>query len=384
VSAGLDLSPTLPATLAGILERRQADGWHRGAQCYVSIGGEAVVDVAVGESEPGRAMEPDDVMLWYSAGKPVTAVAVLQLVERGRLGLDDLVGTYVGGWGNGKEACTVRHVLVHTGGFPMWGDKSFDQDIPHREAVERIAAAPAQWEPGTAAGYHPVTGWRILAEIVEVVDGRPLAQYVHDEVATPLGLDATFLGVPLDVQATLGSRLVPVEWRGHTVPRSNPGGGVRLVPYYIDRYHNEPWHVAKVEPAGGMRGPARQLAAFYESLLGYGPPVLAPTTVEMMTKVHRWGLHDPVFAMPTPWGLGVAVDISGGTGWRAFGHDGLASSRAFADPECGLVTAVVANGLAGIVEAEQRIAEITTAVYDALGPGFASHRRPLPSPPRSG
>jgi CubicO group peptidase (beta-lactamase class C family) len=376
VTPGLDLDPALPGALAALLARQRDDGWHRGAQCYVSIGGEPVVDLAVGESTPGRGLETTDVMLWYSSGKPFTTVAVLQLWEQGRLALDDPVARYVDGWGNGKEACTLRHVLVHTGGFPMWGDPAFDEDLPYADAVARIAAAPATWEPGTAAGYHPVTGWKILGAVVEAVDGRPIARYVHDEIVEPLGLDATFLGIPRDIQAELGPRIVPVEWTGHTMPAIEPDGGFRMVPYHIERVHNEPWHIAKVEPAGGMRGPARALGAFYESLLGYGPAVLRPATVEMMTKVHRWGLRDLVFSFEAPWGLGVGVDFSGGTGWRAFGHGGMASSRGLADPECGLVMVVVANGLAGFFQAEQRVIEITDAVYAALGPAFASRRRP--------
>jgi CubicO group peptidase (beta-lactamase class C family) len=376
VEPGLDFDHALGETVCGLLERQRQDGWHRGAQCYVSLRGETALDVAIGESAPDRPLETTDVMLWYSSGKPFTTVAILQLWEQGRLALDDPVARFIPSWGNGKEHCTLRHVLVHTGGFPMWGDPAFDHDEPYAEAVARIAAAPAAWEPGTAAGYHPVTAWKILGAVVEAVDGRPIARYVHDEIAVPLGLDATFLGIPVDVQVELGPRIVPVEWRGHMMPNVEADGTFSMVPYHVDRVHNEPWHIAKVEPAGGMRGPARELGAFYESLLGHGPALLAPTTVELMTKVHRWGLRDAVFAFDAPWALGMAVDFSGGTGWRAYGHGGMASSRAIADPECGLVMVVVANGLPGFFQAEQRVTELTDAVYRALGPAFAPRRRP--------
>ena len=62
-----------------ILERQRAEGLHDGAQVYVSRFGEPLLDIAVGESDPegapGRALERDDVMLWYSSGKPVTTTA---------------------------------------------------------------------------------------------------------------------------------------------------------------------------------------------------------------------------------------------------------------------------------------------------------------------
>jgi CubicO group peptidase (beta-lactamase class C family) len=369
-----DLAPVIE-----LLDRRRADGWHDGAQCYVSRHGVVLLDVAVGESRPGRAMERDDLMLLYSAGKPLTVVAVLQLWEQGRLGLDDPVRKYVDGWGNGKERCTIRHVLTHTGGFPNADAKLFDREIPYDEVVAHIAASPARWEPGTDAAYHPSSGWKILGAIVERVDGRPIDRYLAEEVFARLGVENMRLGIRRDEQDALGERIAPVHWRGHALPVVDPDGGLQMVPYKVDQFHNEPHFVAKVEPGGGMRGPARELGRFYESLLGFGAPVLDPRTVEVMSSVHRYGIKDRLFRQNIPWGLGVQVAFTGGTGRRAFGHGGMASSRALADPEFGLVMAVVTNGLAGFVDAEQRLFEITDAVYSALGDDVARTRqRPVP------
>ena len=107
----------------------------RRAQCYVSRHGDVLLDATVGESRPGRGLEPDDLMLLYSAGKPLTVVAILQLWEQGKLGLDDRVGEYINDWGAGKERCTIRHVLTHTGGFPNADTKLFDADVPYDEVV---------------------------------------------------------------------------------------------------------------------------------------------------------------------------------------------------------------------------------------------------------
>jgi CubicO group peptidase (beta-lactamase class C family) len=363
------------ARVTDLLERRRAGGWHDGAQCYVSRHGEILLDVAIGESRPGRAMERDDLMLLYSAGKPLTVVAVLQLWEQGRLGLDDPVAEYVDGWGNGKERCTIRHVLTHTGGFPNADAKLFDRDIPYDEVVAHIAASPTRWEPGTDAAYHPSSGWKILGAIVERVDGRPVDRYLAEEVFRPLGVENMRLGIPREEQAALGERVAPVYWRGHALPVVDPDGGLQMVPYKVDEFHNEAHFVAKVEPGGGMRGPARELGRFYESLLGLGPRVLEPRTVEVMSSVHRYGIKDRLFRQNIPWGLGVQVAFTGGTGRRAFGHGGMASSRALGDPEFGLVMAVVTNGLAGFVDAEQRLFEITDAVYSALGDDVARTRQ---------
>ncbi len=255
------MAPRLDFSEVGeLLERQRADGWQLGAQCYVSVEGETMLDVAVGEARPGQQLAIDDVMLWYSSGKPVTTVAVLQLWEQGRLRLDDRVGDFIDGWGGGKERCTIRHVLTHTGGFPMYRDPAFDEEVPYADAIARIAASRAMWEPGTAAGYHPVTGWKVLGAIVEAVDGRPIERYVREEILTPLELDSTYLGIPLDTQRDLGTRVVPVAWTGHTMPVVDDEGALSMVPYHIENVHNEPWHIAKVEPAGGMRGPAASWA----------------------------------------------------------------------------------------------------------------------------
>ena len=130
-----------------LLERQRADGWQLGAQCYVSVDGETLLDVAVGEPDPGRPLATDDLMLWYSSGKPLTTVAVLQLWEQGRLGLDDRVADFIDGWGDGKERCTIRHVLTHTGGFPMYRDTALRRghrvrrrDRAHRRASRAIGS----------------------------------------------------------------------------------------------------------------------------------------------------------------------------------------------------------------------------------------------------
>jgi CubicO group peptidase (beta-lactamase class C family) len=325
----------------------------------------------------GDGLRTDDVMLWYSAGKPLTTVAVLQLWEQRRLELDDLVAKYVPGWGAGKERATIRHLLTHTGGFPMFGIDTFDRDVSYADAVAQVAAYPAEWEPGTAAGYHASSAWRILGAIVEHVDRRPIDGYVREEVIAPLAVENASLGFSTDEQARLGDRLVPVAWKGHMLPKLDADGALSMAPHRVDRIHNEPWHIAKVEPGGGMRGPACALGRFYESLLGFGPSLVDPHTVDTMTAVHRYGMKDGVFGRGIPWGLGVQVEFTGGTTRRAFGHGGMASSRALADPTCGLVMVVVANGLPNFIAAERRLFQVTDAVYSALGDDVAPFRKPV-------
>jgi CubicO group peptidase (beta-lactamase class C family) len=355
--------------VVALVERQRDDGLHPGAQLYVSLQGEVLCDIAVGEARTDQPLAPDHLMLWYSSTKPMTAVAVVQLLERGQLDLDDEVGRFVKGWGAGKERATLRHVLTHMGGFAR--AETFDDDLTWDEAVARIAAHPADYPPGAWASYHATSGWKILGEIVRVVDGRPIETYLREEVMAPAGMKDSWLGIPLADQDRLGERLAPVHWSGHVMPVMEDGAVV-MRQYHIEAIHDQPWHRAKVEPGAGGRGPASDLGRFYEALLldDAGRLLRQPQTVDLLTACHRRGVLDRIFLSSAPWGLGVQIagSMSGTIGYRAFGHSGMASSRGLCDPVEGLVMVFVSNGLAGPIENERRMTEITNAVYEAVCP----------------
>src|SRR5439155_17358774 len=102
-------SPSPPPRTIAAIERGIAQGLHIGAQLYVSRRGQVVADVALGEARRGVPMRTDTLMLWLSAGKPVTAVAVAQQRERGRLDWDDHVARHIPEFAaGGKETITIR------------------------------------------------------------------------------------------------------------------------------------------------------------------------------------------------------------------------------------------------------------------------------------
>ena len=96
------------------------DGLHPGAQLYASLHGEPVAAAALGEERPGVLLTPDHLMLWLSSTKPVPAIAVAQLWERGLLELDDPVARHLPEFAaHGKEGITLRHLLNQLPlGFP--------------------------------------------------------------------------------------------------------------------------------------------------------------------------------------------------------------------------------------------------------------------------
>ncbi len=105
-----------------VIERGMIAGDHIGAQLYVSRRGSPVAQLALGDSRPGVPMTTDSILLWLSSTKPIGAVAVLQLMERGLLKLDDPVARHIPEFAaHGKDTVTIRHLLTHTGGF-RWVD----------------------------------------------------------------------------------------------------------------------------------------------------------------------------------------------------------------------------------------------------------------------
>jgi CubicO group peptidase (beta-lactamase class C family) len=107
----------LPATTA-LIVGGIASGLHSGAQVCVSKDGVVLADFAVGEVSPGLSMTPNSLTSWMSSGKPLLAVALAQLVERGQIDLEDRVVDHLPKFGaNGKDGIKLVHLLTHTSGM---------------------------------------------------------------------------------------------------------------------------------------------------------------------------------------------------------------------------------------------------------------------------
>ena len=360
----------LPRALA-VIERGIAAGLHSGAQLYVSRDGEPVADVGVGEARPGVPMTRDTIMLWLSCTKPVAAVAIGQLWEAGELELDDRVSAYIPAFAaGGKETVTLRHLLTHTGGFRFaesaWREARWGEIIAH------ICAAPLEpgWVPGKKAGYHLASSWFILGELVRVIDGRPFERYVREDIFGPLGMRDSWVGMPAEQYRAYGERMGMMYITEGGTPQQHPTWSSEA-------------GVTLPRPGGNGHGPMRELGCFYEALLGHGERagvrILSPQTVEALTARHRTGMMDETFGHVMDWGLGFIIDsnvygaetVPYGYGLhsspRTFGHSGYQSSAAFADPEHGLVVAVVCNGTPGEEQHQQRARALHTAIYEDLG-----------------
>jgi len=374
VAAGIQIDgdlARLPRVRAAI-EAGIAEGLHLGAQLYVALRGEAVADAAVGEDRPGAPLRRDTLALWQSTTKPVVAVALARLWERGLLELDDPVARHLPEFAaQGKERITLRHLLTHTGGIRML-DVGWPRD-PWETIVARIAAAKPEprWEPGRKAGYHPASSWFVLGEVLARLTGRPFERAVRAEVFEPLGMADCWTGMP------------PERWReAREEGRLGTMWDTEAAPPRPDGSEGEA-RCVRPNPGGNGRGPVRELARLYEMFLGRGAlgglRLLMPQTVEALAARHRVGMVDLTFRHKLDWGLGVIVDskhygeetvpygYGRHTSPRTFGHSGRRSSTAFLDPEHGLVVALVFNGTPADAAHERRMRRTLEGIYEDLG-----------------
>ncbi|MEE8433962.1 MAG: serine hydrolase domain-containing protein [bacterium] len=350
-----------------LLVRHLEEGRHRGAQAAISRHGRLVVEYAVGEAAPGVPMTPDSLTAWFSASKPVTAMAIALLYDRGLLALDDPVQRHIPEFGNGKEACTIRHVLTHTGGFP--GAIQRENGQGWDDLIAAICAHPAEYPPGTQAAYHAASGWYVLGEIVRRLDGRSIDAFASEELFAPLGIEESLMGISPQRQRDLNGRLARVQLgrteRAHFATQA-----------FIDRF-NSTAEIARVNPSGGIRGPARELARLFDWLLAKGQwegrQLVDRRTVELFTSCHRWGMPDQtLMGAPLAWGLGFGLhgnaDIHRDYSRRVFSHSGMVSTVALGDPDSGIACAVVTTGLLDPITNARRLREVTGTATRAIQP----------------
>lgn len=203
------------STLSAMVSDGRAAGvsvliWKDGREAYFGAAGHA-------DREAKRAMTRDVIAQIYSMTKPVTGVALMQLWEHGKFGLDDPLSRYLPAFESmqvyaGKDAAgqpiyraasrpiTVRDIMRHTAGFAYGaGDTpahdayvkadplGLDHDL--REMGRRLARVPLLFDPGTRWSYSIAVD--VQALLVETLSGQTFAEYVRQHVFEPLGMRET-------------------------------------------------------------------------------------------------------------------------------------------------------------------------------------------------
>jgi D-alanyl-D-alanine carboxypeptidase len=234
---------------------------------------------------------------WASAGKSFTAVAILQLVEEGKLSLVDPISRWIKGVPNG-DAITIEHLLNHTSGLFSANEDRVVKREGRRLGLEdelRIARRHgAMFCPGENWRYSN-TGYTLLGAILERVEQRPYAQIITDRIIQRLGPVRVRVVTPDDPLTDVAA------------PAANQG--VRAIDPRVPG------------AAGAMAGDADGMIAFWRALLG-GELLSQDLTRAMFARLY------PMFGEPSEsYGLGVmAYELPAQAGGPPFelwvGHSG--------------------------------------------------------------
>lgn len=324
-----------------------------GGALAVTIDGETVVDLWT-----AREWSRDTLVHVFSATKPLVALCVLQLVERGKLALDDRVTSVWPEFGaEGKGETTIRQLLAHQAGVVAFAEpQPLEVLLDWDRCVSQLASEPPAWTPGTQHGESALFYGHLLGEIVRRIDGRSLGAYFREEIAEPFEIDI-HIGVDGDVAA----RVADVEdpggrWRAQMLEGAsdlrrraleNPVG--LLVPEVLN---SERWRKAEIPGVNGQAS-ARGLARLHGILaLGgsiNGITLLGPELLDEMLRVHARGV-DQVFGSEVAFGLGMRLD--GGPFKSAeFGYGGIGGSMAIGNRSRRLSFAFVTRRLNGFERA---------------------------------
>ncbi|WP_043674180.1 serine hydrolase domain-containing protein [Clavibacter michiganensis] len=283
------------------------------------------------EGSPARPVDPDRTLFRVgSVSKVVSATAVMQLVEEGRLNLDADVQQHLDfDLDTPKGPVTLRHLLTHTAGFEevitgligMPGSERDLGDVMRTDPPEQVFA------PGTTPAYSNY-GASLAGYVAELVGGKPFVDLVQEEVLDRAGMTSSSFAQPLpdDLDARLAKG------------------------YPDDTQPAYPTEVVNAAPAGALSATASDMARFMLGHLGDLPAdqaLLDPATLDEMHRPALGADQLGTLAAGQRMDLGFFDDSTPGV--PAFGHDGdtnvfHTAMRMFPDSDAGIFVTFNGNG----------------------------------------
>jgi len=280
-----------------------------------------------------KPMRPDSLFWIASQSKPITATALMILVDEDKVNVDDPVEKYLPEFKGQmvvaekdgehvllkkpRHPITVKNVLTHTSGLPF--KSPIEQPTLDLFAlalrVKSYAAAPLEFEPDTKYQYSNA-GINTAGRIIEVVSGMPYEEFLAQRIFKPLGMkDTTFW--PSDEQLKRLAKSYKPNARKDGLEETT----ISQLKYPL----NDP--VRRPMPAGGLFSTATDLSIFYRMIAGggafEGKRILSEQAVKQMTSKQTGDL-------PTPYGFGFS------TGGRV-GHGGAYNTNSCIDQPHGLI-----------------------------------------------
>lgn len=359
------------AKLAEIPKRMEqfvADEKISGSVTLVAKGGKIVALDAVGlaDKEANRPMRPDSVFAIASMTKPVTATAVMILVDEGKVSIDDPASKYIPEFKdatlkNGQKPSrevTIRDLMTHTSG--LGGDQRLEGSL--EETAKVLAKRGLDFEPGTKWQYSP--GLTVCGRVVEVASGQKFEAFLAERIFKPLRMNDTGFLLTDELQGRLARLYEPGEG----------GKGLRASKHWL----NDPAEMRTrgPNPSGGLFSTAADMGRFYQMVLNGGEldahRIVSKKSVEEMTRVQTDGLKTG-FTDGNGWGLGwcvvrepqgVTEMLSPGT----FGHGGAFGTQGWVDPKRKMIFVLMIQrqGLPNSDASEMR-REFQKAAVEAVG-----------------
>jgi CubicO group peptidase (beta-lactamase class C family) len=335
----------------------------------------------VADVESKRPMAVDSMFRIASMTKAVTSTALMQLVEQGKLGLDDPVDKYLPEMAKlpvfesfdaatgayklrpSTRAITVRHVLTHTSGLGYPFTSATLRDFKPR-AGEAYADGPLLFEPGER--WHYGTSTDIVGRLVEKISGEKLEDYDLKHILVPLKMTDTSYNIP---QAKAG-RVVAAQQRD----------GERMDGKIVLQQPQPPLSVPMPIGGGGLTSTADDYGRFVRMLLNGGEldgvRVLKSETVALMGKNAIGNVSVPALKTALPrsadftfindgkdkWGLGFLITVDHVPGKRSAGSlswGGINNTYYWIDPSRGIAGVIMMQYLP-FADAK------ALAVYDAF------------------
>jgi CubicO group peptidase (beta-lactamase class C family) len=246
--------------------------------------------IGMADLEMRQAVNSNTIFHWASITKTLTAVAIMQLRDHGKLSLDDPIIKYVPeltrvhSEDNSISRVTLRHLLSHSAGFqsPTWpyrDDSKLWQPFEPTEWNQLVAMMPYQelaFAPGTKFQYSN-PGFIYLARLIEAVTGDPYEVYVQKNILTPLGMTRSYYNfTPYHLSQDRSNRYtIRVGGDGH---RQTIANGREL-------------HTGITTPNGGLNAPLGDLARWVAFLAGPSP---SPTSDVILARKSLEEIWQPV------------------------------------------------------------------------------------------
>lgn len=296
----------------------------------------------VGRQHPDQPspLRNDAIFLVASITKPIVAMGVMLLIERGQLTLADRVTDFIPEFGqNGKHGVEIRHLLTHTSGLPDMLLDNTELRQSHASLtrfLERTCEEPLAFPPGRSVQYQSM-GFVVLGEIIARLTGMPCGQFLKREFFGPLEMNDTTLGVP-------------DEWFSGTPNRIDRIPSVQLPAEHVDGptwNWNSPYWRRLGAPWGGLLTTVSDLGAFAQFLLRSGTTrsgrrLLAPATIAAATHNQLMAMRDvpDIERRCRPWGLGWRLNWPAHSanfgdllGPNTYGHWGATGTVLWIDPD---------------------------------------------------